>query len=217
MNNLFQSLLDQAKETSSPENTANYDAQQELYSYIKQNPNASFHDVLEAAHTIQNNYAPKSGSQATNSQANSSWVNGINGGIINPLADQQKQTSNETAGATEQKSEQPSAPAIVEAPKNDSSDNDVVEYTYKSGDTFGQVLLDLGLSDASGSNLWGDDGDVAYYTQQLREQGALDQNGNIPVGTKVKLRKKAVSAPINSWAWNQNTNSQTYGPYYQQA
>lgn len=65
------------------------------------------------------------------------------------------------------------------------STDDIVEYTYKPGDTFGQVLLDLGLSQPGG--LWGDNGDVAYYTQQLRDQGLW---GNIPIGTTIKLRRR---------------------------
>ena len=50
------------------------------------------------------------------------------------------------------------------------------------------MLTDLGLKSDAG--LWGTDGDVAYYTQQLEEQGALDNNGNIPIGTTIKLRKR---------------------------
>lgn len=57
-----------------------------------------------------------------------------------------------------------------------------VVYTYRPGDTFGQVLLDLGLS-TSGS-LWGAGGDVEYYTNQLHEQGIW---GNIPVGSTITL------------------------------
>lgn len=60
-----------------------------------------------------------------------------------------------------------------------------VKYTYKKGDTFGQVICDLGLKTEHG--LWGPDGDVAYYTQQLVKQGALDSNGNIPIGTEIVL------------------------------
>ena len=62
------------------------------------------------------------------------------------------------------------------------------EYEYKPGDTFGQVLLNLGASD--GSNLWGPAGDVAYYTQQLREQDMLDANGNVKLGKKFRLKKR---------------------------
>ena len=40
-----------------------------------------------------------------------------------------------------------------------------VSYTYKTGDTFGQVILNLGLQTNHG--LWGEDGDVAFYTNQL--------------------------------------------------
>ena len=60
-----------------------------------------------------------------------------------------------------------------------------VTYTYKAGDTFGQVICDLGLKTSHG--LWSDDGDVAYYTKQLEAQGALDANGNIPIGTTIVL------------------------------
>ena len=63
--------------------------------------------------------------------------------------------------------------------------NDEVSYTYKSGDTFGQVILNLGLQTNHG--LWGEDGDVAFYTNQLHEQGIY---GNIPVGTTIKLRRR---------------------------
>lgn len=57
-----------------------------------------------------------------------------------------------------------------------------VSYTYKKGDTFGQVILDLGLNTSHG--LWGSDGDVAYYTEQLHAQGIY---GNIPIGTTIYL------------------------------
>ena len=67
-------------------------------------------------------------------------------------------------------------------------DTDTITYTYKPGDTFGQVLADLGLKSDKG--LWGADGDVAYYTQQLVDQGALDSRGNIPIGTTIKLRRR---------------------------
>lgn len=60
-----------------------------------------------------------------------------------------------------------------------------VHYVYKQGDTFGQVICDLGLKTSHG--LWGPDGDVAYYTQQLIDQGALDSNGNVIVGREIVL------------------------------
>lgn len=70
------------------------------------------------------------------------------------------------------------------------SDGEVVEYTYKPGDTFGQVILDLGLNTDKG--LWGADGDVAYYNEQLKNQGIWPngQQGNIPVGTTIKLQRR---------------------------
>ena len=58
-------------------------------------------------------------------------------------------------------------------------------YTYKKGDTFSDVLKTLGLTTNNG--LWGSDGDVAYYTQQLRDQGI---RGNIPVGTTIRLKRR---------------------------
>lgn len=67
-------------------------------------------------------------------------------------------------------------------------DENTVEYTYKAGDTFGQVIKNLGLETDAG--LWGTDGDVAYYTKQLVDQGALDNRGNVPIGTKIKLRRR---------------------------
>lgn len=62
---------------------------------------------------------------------------------------------------------------------------EMVEYVYRPGDTFGKVLMKVGLSD--GKNLWGPDGDVEYYSKQLRDQGI---SGNIPIGTKIKLKKR---------------------------
>lgn len=61
----------------------------------------------------------------------------------------------------------------------------MASYTYKKGDTFGQVLINMGLSD--GKHLWGEDGDVAYYNKQLKKQGIT---GSIPVGTTIHLTKR---------------------------
>lgn len=72
-------------------------------------------------------------------------------------------------------------------------DDEVVEYTYKPGDTFGQVILDLGLNTNAG--LWGGNGDVEYYARQLDQQGIWPHNtrSNIPVGTTIRLRKRPMS------------------------
>lgn len=61
-----------------------------------------------------------------------------------------------------------------------------VWYTYKPGDTFGQVIKDLGLGEG---HLWGDDGTVAYYTNQLRETqpDVFEPNGNIKIGVPFYL------------------------------
>lgn len=66
--------------------------------------------------------------------------------------------------------------------------SDKITYSYVPGDTFGQVLLDLGLSD--GSHLWGAGGDVEYYTRQLVEQNVLDRRGNVLLYTPFTLTKK---------------------------
>lgn len=59
-------------------------------------------------------------------------------------------------------------------------------YTYKQGDTFGQVLKNLGLDEG---HLWGDDGTVKYYTDQLwaTQPDIFDANGNIKIGVPFYL------------------------------
>lgn len=86
----------------------------------------------------------------------------------------------ETSGATKKITE--------EGEGNTVTDSDIVEYTYKPGDTFGQVIKNLGLQTSNG--LWGPNGDVAYYTQQLAEQGAMNSRGNIPIGTTIRLIRR---------------------------
>lgn len=83
--------------------------------------------------------------------------------------------------------EEPKEEPVQEEPKEEEN-AEYIEYTYKPGDTFGQVVRDLGLETDAG--LWGADGDVNYYTQQLVEQGALDERGNVPIGTTIRLRKR---------------------------
>lgn len=77
------------------------------------------------------------------------------------------------------------APTPTPTPTPAPTPSNVVEYTYKKGDTFGQVICDLGLKTSHG--LWGADGDVAYYTAQLNQQGIY---GNIPIGTTIKLTRR---------------------------
>lgn len=63
------------------------------------------------------------------------------------------------------------------------ANTDTTFYTYKNGDNFSDVIKRLGLT--SGRGLWGSNGDVAYYTQQLREQGIP---GMVPVGRTIHLK-----------------------------
>lgn len=53
---------------------------------------------------------------------------------------------------------------------------------------FGQKIVDLGI--ATDHGLWGEDGDVNFYTQQLYDQGALDSRGNLKIGVPITLRKR---------------------------
>lgn len=66
--------------------------------------------------------------------------------------------------------------------------DDYIEFIYNPGDTFGQKILDLGI--ATNNGLWGDNGDVAYYTQQLIDGGYLDGNGNVKLGVPIRLKKR---------------------------
>lgn len=80
--------------------------------------------------------------------------------------------------------------AKKEARKNAPAEDpdEYVEFTYVPGDTFGQKILDLGI--ATDNGLWGDNGDVAYYTQQLIDGGYLDANGNVKLGVPIRLKKR---------------------------
>lgn len=77
-----------------------------------------------------------------------------------------------------------SSAVTQEAPAQE-DDSEIIEYTYKPGDTLGQILLNLGLSD--GSDLWTPGGAVDYYTEQLHDQGIW---GNVPIGTTIRLKRR---------------------------
>lgn len=64
---------------------------------------------------------------------------------------------------------------------------DSITYTYVKGDYFSKVLINLGLDEG---NLWGENGAVVYYTNQLIEQNMLDNNGNVKIGEPFKLIKR---------------------------
>lgn len=71
------------------------------------------------------------------------------------------------------------------------TDTGIYTYTYRPGDSFSDVINNLGLRTNAG--LWGPNGDVAYYTKQLNDQGIY---GNIPAGTTIKLRHRNPAAPV---------------------
>lgn len=89
-------------------------------------------------------------------------------------------------------------------PSTTQNNSGTIQYKYKKGDTFGQVLLDLGLSKPG--QLWGSDGDVAYYTEQLRKQGIT---GNVPIGTVITLtpRENLKNEILDNWAKNASKGS----------
>lgn len=91
-------------------------------------------------------------------------------------------TKTTTTETTEEKPE--------EKKEEETDEGETITYTYKPGDTFGQVIKDLGLGTANG--LWGNNGDVEYYTKQLVDQGIWPSNipGNIPIGTTIKLKRR---------------------------
>lgn len=96
---------------------------------------------------------------------------------------------NITGGVTTEEPKTEETPKVEEVVQTQPEDEgETIAYTYKPGDTFGQVILDLGLG--TGNGLWGTDGDVEYYTKQLVDQGALDSYGNIPIGTTIKLKRR---------------------------
>lgn len=62
-----------------------------------------------------------------------------------------------------------------------------VTYVYAKGDYFSKVLKKLGLDEGK---LWGKNGTVAYYTQQLVEQKVLDSRGNVKIGVPFTLTRR---------------------------
>ena len=62
-----------------------------------------------------------------------------------------------------------------------------ITYTYVKGDYFSKVLVRLGLDEG---HLWGANGTVVYYTNQLIEQGVLDARGNVKIGVPFTLTRR---------------------------
>lgn len=89
------------------------------------------------------------------------------------------------------------------ASTNAATKADTIEYTYQPGDTFGQVIKNLGLE--SGSGLWGANGDVEYYTKQLEDQlwnsgvWSAGERQNIPVGTTIRLTRRPTDPALQEY------------------
>ena len=84
-------------------------------------------------------------------------------------------------------------PEPTPEPEPTPAPSNIVTYTYVKGDYFSKVIQKLGLATTNG--LWGKNGDVAYYDEQLRQAGILNYYGgkywnNIPVGTEIKLERR---------------------------
>lgn len=78
-------------------------------------------------------------------------------------------------------------PKPTPAPTPAPTPSKTVTYTYVKGDYFSKVLKKLGLDEGK---LWGKNGTVAYYTQQLVEQKVLDSRGNVKIGVPFTLTRR---------------------------
>ena len=79
----------------------------------------------------------------------------------------------------------PTPPTPVPTPTPESGDK--INYVYVKGDYFSKVLVRLGLDEG---HLWGEDGTVKYYTNQLVEQNVLDYRGNVLIGVPFTLTRR---------------------------
>lgn len=81
---------------------------------------------------------------------------------------------------------EPPVPEPTPEPMPEPEPDNKVYYTYVQGDTFGAVLKKLGLDEG---HLWGADGTVKYYTDQLwaTQPNVFDANGNIKIGVEFYL------------------------------
>lgn len=78
-------------------------------------------------------------------------------------------------------------PAPTPTPTPTPTPSKTVTYTYVKGDYFSKVLQKLGLDEGK---LWGKNGTVVYYTQQLVEQKVLDSRGNVKIGVPFTLTRR---------------------------
>lgn len=135
----------------------------------------------------QGTFINRMGSSGTSAGVHNHHRISKNGIRVNPL-DYEFVYPNQVVGTKETAQLKYYTPEPEVNPKEEikQTEVNVIEYTYKKGDTFGQVIINLGLTTKHG--LWGENGDVNYYNAQLNEQGIY---GNIPIGTTIKLRKRA--------------------------
>lgn len=78
-------------------------------------------------------------------------------------------------------------PTPEPTPEPSPQPSNTVSYTYVKGDYFSKVLIKLGLDE---NNLWGNNGTVKYYTNQLVEQNVLDRRGNVIIGVPFTLTRR---------------------------
>lgn len=124
------------------------------------------------------------------------------------MANQGKQNDKKEEPVVEETTEETvkEEPKTEETTENPADEGETIEYTYKAGDNFGQVIKDLGLE--SGNGLWGDNGDVNYYNQQLLAQGIWPdgQTHNIPIGTTIRLKRRPMTQAMidyrNQYGYN---------------
>lgn len=93
--------------------------------------------------------------------------------------------TSENSESNSQNSEKSDNSGIVNKSKDE--DQMVITYTYKKGDYFSKVLVELGLDEG---HLWGENGTVNYYTKQLIKQDMLDSRGNVKIGKEFVLTTK---------------------------
>lgn len=116
--------------------------------------------------------------------------------LVNDTIDQYYSLKNKTVSETNSDNQEvaaknPDAEAAAagsiegNSNENNSDEDEYVEFTVKPGDTFGQMLVDAGLVTDNG--LWGPNGDVAYYSQQLNDQNGMNL---IYPGQVIRFKKR---------------------------
>lgn len=85
----------------------------------------------------------------------------------------------------------PETPNIVPGEGGDISSSETFNFQINPGDNYNGFASKLAeMGEVSEFGLWGEDGDVEFYRQQLKDQDALDENGNIRIGQFISLRRR---------------------------